>query len=83
MKDLHVQKLKLEHTKKSFLYTGSKAWNSIPQLIRDTESVVRFKKDLKSHLLSWYKIGLHESMEDQYTGGGKGCNMFWAYIVNF
>ena len=52
MKDLHVQKLKLEHTKKSFLYTGPKAWNSIPQLIRDIESVVRFKKDLKSHLLS-------------------------------
>ena len=52
MKDLHVQKLKLEHTKKSFLYTGPQAWNSIPQLIRDTESVVRFKKDLKSHLLS-------------------------------
>ena len=38
--------------KKSFLYTGPKAWNSIPQLIRDTESVVLFKKDLKSHLLS-------------------------------
>ena len=53
MKDLHVQKLKLEHTRKSFLYTGPKAWNSIPQLIRDTESIVRFKKDLKSHLLSW------------------------------
>ena len=52
MKDLHVQKLKLEHMKKSFLYTGPKAWNSIPQLIRDTESVVRFKKDLKSQLLS-------------------------------
>ena len=30
MKDLHVQKLKLEHTKTSFLYTGPKAWNSIP-----------------------------------------------------
>ena len=52
MKDLHVQKLILEHKKKSFLYTGPKAWNSIPQLIRDTESVVRLKKDLKSHLLS-------------------------------
>ena len=43
MKDLHVQKLKLEHTKKSFFYTGPKAWNSIPQLIRDTESVVRLR----------------------------------------
>ena len=50
MKDLHVQKPKLEHTKKSFLYTGPKAWNSIPRLIRDTESVARFKKDVKSHL---------------------------------
>ena len=54
MKDLHVQKLELEHTKKSFLYTGPKAWNSIPQLIRDTESVVRFKKDLKSHLFFFF-----------------------------
>ena len=45
-KDLHVQKLKLEHTKRSFLYTGPKAWNSIPQPIRDTESIVRLKKSL-------------------------------------
>ena len=53
MKDLHVQKLELEHTKKLFLYTGRpKARSSIPQLMRDTESVVRFKKDLKSHPLS-------------------------------
>ena len=37
MKDLHVQKLRLEHTKKIFLDTGPKAWNGIPQLIRDTE----------------------------------------------
>ena len=51
-KDLHVQKLKLEHTKRSFLYTGPKAWNSIPQPIRDTESIVRFKQKLKYHLLS-------------------------------
>ena len=72
MKDLRVQKLKLEHTKKSFLYTSSKAWNSIPQLIRDSECVVRFKKDQKSHLLSRKKIGLNESTEGQYTGGGSG-----------
>ena len=45
-KDLHVQKLKLEHTKRSFLYTGPKAWNSIPQPIRDTETIVRLKKSL-------------------------------------
>ena len=40
-------KLKLEHTKKSFLYTGPQAWNIIPHLIRDTESIGRFKRDLK------------------------------------
>ena len=39
-KDLYVQKLKLERTKKSFLYTGPKVWNSILQLIKDTESIV-------------------------------------------
>ena len=46
IKDLHVQKTKLEHTKKSFLYTCPKSCNSIPQLIRDNESFVRFKKIL-------------------------------------
>ena len=39
MRDLDVQKLKLEHTKKSIFFTGPKAWNSITQVIRDTESV--------------------------------------------
>ena len=52
MKDL--QKPKLAHTKKVFCKLVLKAWNSIPQLIRDTESVVIFKKDLKSHLMSSY-----------------------------
>ena len=43
-KDLHVQKLTLEYTKRGFLYTGPIAWNDIPQPIRDTDSIVRFKK---------------------------------------
>ena len=46
IKDLHVQKAKLEHTKKSFLYACPKSCNSIPQLIRDNKSFVRFKKIL-------------------------------------
>ena len=50
--DLHVQKLALEYTKRGFLYTGPIAWNNIPQPIRDTDSIVRFKKKLRSHLLS-------------------------------
>ena len=44
-RDLHMQKLKLEYTKRGFLYTGPIAWNNIPQSIRDTESIVRLKKD--------------------------------------
>ena len=52
IKKLHVQKLKLEHTKNSFLYTAPNAWNSFPQAIRNAEAIVRFKKELKSHLLS-------------------------------
>ena len=51
-RDLHVQKLTLEYTKRGFLYTGPIAWNNIPQPIRDTDSIVRFKKKLRSHLLS-------------------------------
>ena len=39
MKSLHVQKLKLEHTKKSFFYTAPNAWNIIPQAIRNAETI--------------------------------------------
>ena len=52
MKNLHVQKLKLEHTKKSILYTAPKAWNIIPQSFRNAETIEQFKKGLKSRLLS-------------------------------
>ena len=45
MKNLHVQKLKLEHTKRSFLYTAPNTWNSIPQAIRTAETIERFKKN--------------------------------------
>ena len=42
--DLRVQRLKLEHNKKRFLYKCPKVWDSIPQPIRDTESIVQLKK---------------------------------------
>ena len=64
-RDLHTQKLELEYTKRGFLYTGPIAWSNIPQSIRDTDSIVRFKKKLKSHLFSERKSAPHESMEDQ------------------
>ena len=44
-RDLHVQKLKFEYTKRGFLYTSPIAWNNIPLSIRDTDSIVRFKKN--------------------------------------
>ena len=50
MKNIHVQKLRLENTKRRFLYTTPNAWNSIPQAIRNAEAIARFKKELKSHL---------------------------------
>ena len=37
--------------KKKLLYTVPNAWNSIPQAIRIVETIARFKKELKSHLL--------------------------------
>ena len=52
MKNLQVQKLKLEHIKRSFLYTAPNTENSIPQSIKNAETIERFKKELKSHLLS-------------------------------
>ena len=38
-KGLHVQRLKLENTKQRFLCTGLKAWNSIPQPIRERHRI--------------------------------------------
>ena len=35
MKNVHVQKLRLELTKRIFLYTAPNAWNSISQSSRD------------------------------------------------
>ena len=50
MKNLHVQKLKLEHTRKSLSYTALNGRNIIPQAIRNAETIAQFKKELKSHL---------------------------------
>ena len=41
-KKLHVQKVKLAHTKRSLSRTGPNAWNSNSQPIRDAETNARF-----------------------------------------
>ena len=64
-RDLHVQKLKLEYTKRGFLHTGPIAWNNIPQSNRDTDSIVRFNKKTKISPFELTESAPHESMEDQ------------------
>ena len=44
MKDLHVQKLKLEQTKSSFSYTAPSALTSISKTTRNAETIARFRK---------------------------------------
>ena len=51
-RDLYFQTPNLDCIKKSFFYTGARAWNSIPQFINDARSVVALKKRLKTHFLS-------------------------------
>ena len=48
MKNLHVQKLKLDHAKRSILYTAPKAWSSIPHAIGNAEAIARFKKRVQT-----------------------------------
>ena len=51
-KDLHVAKIKLEFSKKGFQYTGIRAWNDIPNNIRELSSLSLFKSHLRIHLMS-------------------------------
>ena len=55
-RDLHFQRLNLECVKKSFFYTGARAWNNIPQSIKHARSVrSRIKKRLKTHFFELKK----------------------------
>ena len=49
--DIDVPKRNLEFSKKSFLYSGNKLWNDIPLDIRNSPTVLTFKKKLKDYLL--------------------------------
>ena len=51
-KDLQIPRLKTEHAKKGFYYSALKAWNDIPAAIREIQTLGRFKRELKAHLMS-------------------------------
>ena len=42
-KELHIPKVKLEFSKKGFQYAGIRAWNDIPNNIRELSSLSLFK----------------------------------------
>ena len=48
--DLQVPKPRLEISKKSFSYVGTKVWNDIPNDIRNVESTHLFKQKMKTYL---------------------------------
>ena len=49
--DIDISKRNLAFSKKSFLYSGAKLWNDIPLDIRNSPTVLTFKKKLKDYLL--------------------------------
>ena len=45
---------RLSSTQRSITFTGPKIWNSLPVSIRDSESLNKFKRELKSYFISQY-----------------------------
>ena len=63
-RDLQIPWYNLEYAKKGFSYSALKVWNEIPISIRELPTLCQFKKQLKTHLMSWKPIK-HDSLEDQ------------------
>ena len=51
-KDLHIPKVKLEFSKGGFQYAGIRAWNDIPNNIRELSSLSLLESQLRRHLIS-------------------------------
>ena len=51
-KNVKIPLPKLEIFKKSFQYSGVEPWNSIPQVMRDSDSLKIFKEKCFSHMFS-------------------------------
>ena len=55
--NLETRKLKLtyyntKHGRRAFSYTAPRMWNKLPEQMRTEESIVTFKKNLKTHLFT-------------------------------
>ena len=50
--DIQIPRLNLDFSRKSFNYIGLKTWSSIPEHIRESNTITLFKNGLKSHFLS-------------------------------
>ena len=51
-KDLQIPRLITEYAKKGFYSFALRTWNDIPVNIRETQTLGRFKKEIKAHLTS-------------------------------
>ena len=47
-RDMQILKARSEYAKRSFYFSGVKNWNEIPDIIREQESLARFKNILES-----------------------------------
>ena len=77
--DIQLPRYNLEYSKKSFHYSGLKAWNEIPNTIRELSTLQQFKKHLKIHLRSWIKLK-HDSLADQPHPLNFYISIFYAYV---
>ena len=48
-KDLQLPKVRSEHMKNSFAFTGAKLWNSLPSELKEVQSLQIFKKKIEHH----------------------------------
>ena len=46
---------RLTMSQRAISFSGPKEWNRLPEAIRKTQTIGRFKKLLKNHLLSLYR----------------------------
>ena len=50
----HVPRIRTRQGSRAFSVAGPIVWNSLPQTIRDTPSVINFKKQLKTHMFNLF-----------------------------